>query len=634
MSDLTDARLAYVPLSDIRYNPTINARRGTDTDVGELAATIDAQNIGQPLLLRPGADGGYEPVDGGRRFRALKLLVEQGKLPPDHPVPAYIRNLDDAGAMSISLATVITRMDLHPADEALDFMDLVKKGQTPEDIAARFGIPVRRVRQRLAIGQLPLDIVEALKADEIALKDAQAYTLLRDPKQALKLFRQGITDHLAIRNEFAKARVSEDSAIALYVGRDAYVAAGGSIDEDLFSNNVWFADGKLLNKLFQQKLKDDEKRWLAEGWSFVVIELGDSYKHKTTSWPTLLPEGKQSLTKDQKIRVDQLRAEIKNLKSELTKASPKQETEIEQRFDAAESELQELTSKFFTDAQKKKSGVTVRMGYNAIHVTFGVMKPATAKAEAKASKQTAREETDQPSAVRNIESEAEADFTQALSVEMAQVMTRAMQAAIIADPSMALRLAVCTLLMLGNFEHAVGMAIPTPSRRDAAVSEETARRHAEVAGPLLGDATMEFSGGFAATADHAALDTLIACSLAQLFNCRAGDMDALRPVIDAFDPDVAAIWQPDQEFFKRMPRESLAAALGEAAIAGVTPSKKKKDLVEMALRDLVPLGWLPKPLRTPRYTGPGSNAWADAHADRTADAIVAAGQMSSEEKAA
>jgi hypothetical protein len=108
------------------------------------------------------------------------------------------------------------------------------------------------------------------------------------------------------------------------------------------------------------------------------------------------------------------------------------------------------------------------------------------------------------------------------------------------------------------------------------------------------------------------LKGIIALSLAQLVKMTAAQHDDLRPIIDAFDPDVAATWQPDEAFFKRMPRESLAAALKEACVPGIAPSKKKKELVEMALRHLVPTGWLPKPLRTPSYKGPGSNAWADA----------------------
>lgn len=624
MPEHNDSRLDYIPLSEIHYNPAINARRETETDVSELAATIDAQNMGQPLLLRPTLGGeGYEPIDGGRRFRALKLLVEQGKLPADHPVPAYIRDLDDAQALSLSLATVITRMDLHPADEALDFTDLLKQGQSPEDIAAHFGIPIRRVKQRLAIGQLPEEILAALKADEIRLADAQAYTLLRDPTQALKLFRQGVVDEWQIRSEFSKARVGHDSAVAQYVGRDAYVAAGGPIDEDLFSNNIWFADGKLLNKLFQQKLKADEKAWLDEGWSFVIIEMGESYKHKTAGWSALLPEGKRSLSKEQKARVDELRAEVKRLRAELKRDLPDAAAqEAERQFDAAETELHELTAKFFTDAQKKKSGVTVRRGYNAIDVTFGVMKPAAARKEAKASRQTVADDASEPSPVRKIEPEAEADFTQALSVEMAKTMTHAMQRAIIAKPSDALRLAVAALVMLSDFHKPEGLLIDAPIRRNSDIAENTADEHRRVVGPLLDDPRANIAEVFAAIEKHQALDEVIARTLAPLFQCSVSTVDELRPIIDAFDPDVAEHWLPDGEFFKRMPRESLAAALGEAAIPGITPSKKKKDLIEMAVRDLVPLGWLPKPLRTPSYKGPGSNAWADAHAAKVADEII------------
>lgn len=636
MLDTKESRLDFIPLDEIGYNPAINARRETETDVTELAATIDAQNIGQPLLLRPAARGGYEPVDGGRRFRALKLLVDQGKLAADHRIPAYIRELDDAEAMSISLATVITRMDLHPADEALDFTDLVKKGQTPEDIAARFGIPLRRVRQRLAIGQLPKEILAALKVDELSLKSAQAFTLLRDPAHASKLFKQGVRDEREIRGEFSRKRVAGTSAEAAYVGRDAYVAAGGAVDEDLFSNNVWFADGKLLTKLFQKKLKDDEKAWLAEGWSFVVVEVDKTYGHKTYGWPVLKPDGKQTLTSEQLARVEQLKVQTKSIQKELDECDHEDDyraDEIEQRLDAAEAELHQLTSKPFTDAQKKKAGVAVRRGHNAIDVVYGVMKPAAAKkeAKAKASKQKARDTSKDPSAVRSVEPEAEADFTQALSVEMAKVMSHAMQKAIIANPSTTLRLAAAALVALGQFESPEGFAIPTPIRRDAEISGATADAHAAVIGPLLAsNPDMDFAEIFKALADHQDLDTLIAHSLAPLFRCFMGDMDDMRPIFQAFDPDVAADWLPDAEFFKRLPRESLAAALGEAAIPGVTPSKKKKDLVEMAVRDLVPLGWLPKPLRTPSYRGPGSNAWADAHAAMTADQIVAQQQKEAE----
>lgn len=623
MLDRSASRLDFVPLSQIAYNPAINARRDTETDVGELAVSIEAQGLGQPLALRPAGDG-YEPIDGGRRLRALKLLVEQGKIAADHLVSAQIRDIDDAEALSLSLATAITRMDLHPADEALSFTDLVAKGVSPEDIAARFGIPLRRVNQRLAIGHLPAEIIAALRADEIALKDAQAFTLLRDPDLALKLFQGGMRADWEVRSEFSKARVAADSPIARYVGRTAYLGAGGTIDEDLFSANAWFSNGKLLNKLFQKKLKSDEKAWLADGWSFVMIELdADSWSHKTAKWPVLQNPSNGTLTPEEEERVRKLRNDVETLQRQLEGGLDEDATErLRETITAVEGEIWRLTAGRFSPEQKKKSGVTVRLIGSQIAITFGVMKPAAAKKEAKASAQKAPDTSPQPSEVRKVEPEAEADFTHALAVEMARVMTHAMQAAIIDKPSHSLQLAAALLMLLGGFHKPEGFILEAPQRRNAEVGEKAAASYAAdgFIGELLKDSENGIARLYGASIDL--LDHQIARAIAPLFHCSASNIDALRPLIDAFDPDIASIWAPDEGFFKRMPRESLAAALGEAAIAGITPSKKKKELIEMAVRDLVPLGWLPKPLRTPSYVGPGSNAWADAHAEKTADAIA------------
>lgn len=631
MPDQNASRLDYVALSDIHYNPAINARRDTETDVSELAATIDVQDLGQPLLLRP-SDRGYEPVDGGRRLRALKVLAEQGKIADDHPVPAYIRELDDAEALSLSLATAITRLDLDPADEALNFADLADKGISPDDIAARFGIPLRRVKQRLAIGRLPAAIVTALKAGEIGLPDAQAFTLIHDPKQALKLFNKGVCRKWQIEQEFTKQRIPATSPEAVYVGLDAYKAAGGSIDEDLFSNNAWLADGKLLSKLFQEKIKADQKRWLDEGWSFVVLELDKSRSHKTVNWPWMKPEGKRNLSKEEKARADNLKAEVKRLADALrkTELDVDKEEETEQALDRAREQLEALAGNFFTDAQKKKSGVVVRREYSTIEVIFGAMKPAAAKKETKAklSKQTARDDEDDSSPVRKIEPEAEADFTQALAVEMATVMTHAMQRAVISKPLEAIRLAAAVLLTASNFAKPEGFLIDAPMKRNAEISEVADGAHDHLMSGIEHNPSPAYVVEMFKGLIGDPLVNVFGICLAPLLKISDPQMQILRPIIDHFDPDVAAHWRPDEQFFKRMPRESLAAALGEAAVPGFTVSKKKKELVEMAVRELPAKGWLPKPLRTPSYMGPGSNAWADAQG------VAAAGLTQDHEGAA
>lgn len=622
-----DARLDFVPLDAIAYNPAINARRDTVTDVTELAATIDTSNIGQPLLLRPGAGGSsFEPVDGGRRFRALKLLAEQGHIASDFPVPAMIRDLSDADALTLSLQTAVTRLDLNPADEALSFADLVKAGKTPDEIAATFGVPLRRVKQRLAIAALPEPIVSALRSGEIGVETAQAFTVGTDPIQVLKLFEQADHSHPQyIRNQLMQKRVSMDSREARFVSAESYRAAGGHIDEDLFSNNAWAADGKLLQKLFDQKVKAEEKRLLAEGWAWFMIE-PETYG-KTNGWPTLPPEGKTNLSKDQKTRADELRAELRRLRRAHNDTDDEDEVgRLTDAIDVADAELEDLTGKQHTDAQKKKCGVILQYCHNRIELRLGVMKPAEAKNQAKASKQKARDTSNDPSPVRQVEPDAEADFTGALQAEMAKAMTHAMQTAISTKHGLGLRAACAALLVVaGDRSGAQPFEVSTQSRFLSIGDDVKEKLEIIVASFSDGEGMKDVAEilRLLTTVDAETVNATIALSIASVLNLHETIRDDHRPLIDLFDPDVTAAWQPNEEFFKRMPRESLAAALKESAVPDVTPSKKKKELVEMAIRHLQPMGWLPKPLRTPCYKGPGSNVWADARAAQLADEATA-----------
>ena len=611
------SRLGFVPLSDIDYNPAINARRDTETDISELAATIDTSAIGQPLLLRPNG-ARFEPVDGGRRYRALKYLAAIGRIMADFPVPAMIRDLDDAEALTLSLQTAVTRLDLNPADEALSFADLVKAGRAPETIATIFGVPLRRVKQRLSIAALPPEIVAALRSGDIGIETAQAFTLGTDPKLVLKLFKESSGSHPNyIRTQLTAKRLSAFSREANFVGLAAYRAAGGFVHEDLFSNNQWLADAKLLTKLCDAKVKKWEKNLLAEGWSFVMIETEASYTGKTYGWPTLKPDVEPKLDNEQTARVKVLNAEIKALQKRLEKAEDKEADtdELSDALDALEFEHAALTASSFSPAQMQKSGVILHYQRDGIELRLGVMKPSAAKA--KSSKQKPSPTPSSPGASRgaaNTEPD-EADFTGALQLEMAKAMTQAMQTAISTKPDHALRLMLAALgdALLGN----EAFPVRVTARRDHLATPEPLRARAvEVCELLTTPAAEAFDVEDAVKS--------IAVLTAALFNLGASIPDAVRHLIDAFDPDVAAIWQPNEAFFKRLPKDSLAAALNEAAIPGVTAAKKKRELAEMALRDLVPLGWLPKPLRTPCYTGPGSNRWADAKSAQLADEIASA----------
>lgn len=93
----------------------------------------------------------FEVPAGGRRFRALELLVKQKRLAKVAPVPCVVRDRDGATLPEeVSLAENIERAALHPLDQFRAFHDMLIKGMTEEEIAAAFFVPVNVVKQRLA----------------------------------------------------------------------------------------------------------------------------------------------------------------------------------------------------------------------------------------------------------------------------------------------------------------------------------------------------------------------------------------------------------------------------------------------------------------------------------------------------
>jgi ParB family transcriptional regulator, chromosome partitioning protein len=627
-------RLETLTFSQLRYNPAINARGNTETDLTELCATLKSQGIGQPLLVRPADDGHYEPVEGGRRFHAIGRLISEGHLPQDYPIPVLVRDLSDAEAMELSLSTAVTRVPLNPADEAIAFAKLVEGGIGQAEIAAHFGVTERRVKQRLAIAQLPEKIVKALRAGEISIEAAQAFTLGKDKSQVEKLFKEISSTPLDswtrrsdnIRRRLVEKRVSATSREAKFVGLEAYQEAGGAVDEDLFSTNAWVVDGKLLQKLFTKKLKSEQERLKAEGWAFVEIDEKPGYGGKFYSWPRMSPEGKPSADQKASIKVlEERRRQLQRELRDIDDPSDDIETRLMDEIDAIDGQLATISNSTFTEQQRAKAGVLILINHDEVGFEFGVMEPKAAKKDKQAKKSKQKASASGSAAGKRNDDDADADFTGALNTEMAKVMTLAMQWAITNKVGLAKRaLAVVLALPAAGQGEAGSFHVQIEARFTAPVADLRQR---------LADKLKELSnragGGSlqqliteALKLPDAEADNLLAEALALTFAFGTHIPEDERAILSAFDPDVSAVWEPNEEFFKRMPRESLAGALGEAAITGATSSKKKKDLVEMCMRDLLPLGWLPKPLRTPSYKGPGSNAWADAQAAKLADSIV------------
>ena len=130
-----------VPFNKLVLSDSYQVRPSGSTSklsIAELAASIKENNVLQNLIVTKGARGVYEVCAGGRRLEALTLLVTNGDLPENYPVPVLIVPADKA--LIASLAENFFHIPMHPADEFTAFAKLIAEGKSVEDVAAAFGV--------------------------------------------------------------------------------------------------------------------------------------------------------------------------------------------------------------------------------------------------------------------------------------------------------------------------------------------------------------------------------------------------------------------------------------------------------------------------------------------------------------
>ncbi len=261
-----------------------------------LKASIAALGLLENLVVRPvepDEDPGSGPgqaaaerfavVAGGRRLKAMQDLVEDKVFNADHPVPCQVRS-GDAEPAELSLAENVVRIAMHPADQVTAFAKLVEAGQSVSAIAARFGASERIVEQRLRLGNAAPELLDAYRADEIDLEVLKAFAVTTDRERQMAVWEQVSAQGYRpsagqVKRLLTEERVPGASAVARFVGVDAYEAAGGAVLRDLFADEhehgVWFEDPVLLEKLAMDKLQAaaDERatRWK---WAIPMIEAG------------------------------------------------------------------------------------------------------------------------------------------------------------------------------------------------------------------------------------------------------------------------------------------------------------------------------------------------------------------------
>ncbi len=300
-----------------------NVRRRIDEQADlELKADIEARGLLQNLVVTSaGKPKSCFAVEAGeRRRRALQSLAEEGKLAKDFEVCCLVVEGASAGREA-SLAENFQRLSMNPADECLAFRQLIEQGSDVEGVARRFGLTVRFVEGRLRLAGLAPVVFEALGAGEISLDVAKAYAATPDQERQALVFEQmsngyGAAHPDSIRRMMTQATASATDRRARLVGEEAYVAAGGRIERDLFADDsaTRWLDIAILERLACEKMETlAAETAAAAGLGWVRPTLDHWLGGAQTAGLRRVPIETPPLTDEESASVDELEAQIEEL---------------------------------------------------------------------------------------------------------------------------------------------------------------------------------------------------------------------------------------------------------------------------------------------------------------------------------
>jgi len=182
-----------IPIGQIDRNPFQTRSHVNEEQLAELAASIVANGVVQPILVRPLASGRFQLIAGERRWRASQLA---GKL----TIPAILRQVSDEQAMEITIVENLQRADLNPMEQARAFERLSREfHMTQEQMATRTGKDSATVANFLRLLRLPATVQGRVEHGELSFGHARALLGLEHAEEIEKAAQRIASLSLSVR---------------------------------------------------------------------------------------------------------------------------------------------------------------------------------------------------------------------------------------------------------------------------------------------------------------------------------------------------------------------------------------------------------------------------------------------------
>ena len=632
-----EGELTYLGLSALDFDSD-NVRKRGGTNVDELKALIASQGLLQnlivcPLLTKRGKDTGkFGVIAGGRRLRALRALAEEGKIAKDEQVLCRIVSRERATITSASENS--GREAMVGADTIAAFSAMVREGKGVEDLAVAFGISAVTVQRRLKLANASPKLFDLYAGGQMALDQLMALCVIDDHARQEVIW-EGAPEYQRHAGQLRRMALGEavnaaTDRMALFVGLDAYIAAGGQITRDLFADDDqgYCDDPTLLAKLASEKLGVERERLLAEGlpWVEVVDEFDYQARQDYVQAPTsqrkatkaeqkALKEAQKTLAIAEKAMSDYENAdEVDDQEGEDVS---RYET-LEQAVNDAEAQVEELLGnlRVVADDVRALCGVVLAIERDG---TLGIYRHLVRKADAKKAASAAKRDGGSGETGAAAEGddqgqeESGSGLSDALQRRLSAQKTIAVQVQLARHQQVALAVLANTLMselaLSGN--GFLGSNITARSRGNelklADPSIESSKAWAQLATMV---ATVEAQlpedeDGLLTWLIEQPLETLVQilslCTALTVYNGTTTLRHGAGNLIPgAIGLDMADYWSATGEtYFKSVPKALISEALAEVdpEAAKNVDKLKKGEAVALAEATMKDTHWLPGPLR-------------------------------------
>ncbi len=646
LSKITLSASRNIPFNKLVLSQSNVRRLKAGISIEELAEDIARRTLLQSLNVRPvldakGAETGmFEIPAGGRRYRALELLVKQKRMAKTQPVPCVVRL--DGLAEEDSLAENVHREALHPLDQFRAFQTLRDKGLGEEEIAARFFVSAAIVKQRLKLAGVSAKLLDVYAQDGMTLEQLMAFTVTSDHERQERVWaslaQSWNNEPHHIRRQLTEGAVRASDKRAQFVGIVAYEAAGGIVVRDLFEDDDggWLQDPALLDRLATEKLKTEAESLRGEGWKWIAVAADFPYGH--TAGLRRLAGETVALTAEEQAAYEVLEAEYVRLQEQYA-GDEDLPDEVDQRL----GEIERAVARFedrpvvYDPAAIARAGMFVSIDSDGeLHIERGFVRPedeVPANPSVHSGQPADRAPMDNggrvtvitvggPSGSPESGSDDEEEgslkpLSERLVVELTAHRTLALREALAKSPDAALTAVLHNLCLASfygtysgscleisarsaSFTHqAPGLADTASAKAIEACHDQWAKRLPNDEDHLWGTLTgLDHESRMALLAHCAALSVNAVQEPLNRNPRRLAHADTLARAVNL---DMSASWSPTVDnYLGRVPKTRILDAVREAkgeASAQLIDHLKKPDMAREAERLLADTGWLPEPLR-------------------------------------